>query len=269
MKKIIEKKGFMRSFFILLVLVTCIFASVSAQAASFQKSKPKISKNSAYLNDKVYLTWTKISGAKKYEIQRAKINPSTGKAGKWKTWVTTGKTSIKKKASGDYKYRVRAIKGSTKSQWSSAKRIFGATAKITNIGYTEPDVFMGVTFRDGYLEWRITVKNKTNSPMGFVVSGSRFGNQNTLYAINKTTGKKVHSWEAKLDTTGIAKMVAAGKTESLYFYAFVTEQEWELYKDCKFMVSSSFYPNPEVEPISTQMAIAYTTNYADASVAAK
>ena len=269
MKKNAAKKGFMRSFFILLVLVTCFFASVSAHAASFQNSKPKINKNSAYLNNTVYLTWTKVSGAKKYEIQRAKINPSTGKIGKWREWTTTKKTAVKKKATGDYKYRVRAIKGNTKSKWSSAKRIFGATAKITDIGYTEPDIFLGVVLSSGYLEWRVIVNNKTKSPMGFVKSGTRFENQNTLYAINKTTGKKVHSWEGRLDTTEVAKMVEAGKTQSLYFYAYVTPEEWAKYKGCKFMVSSSFYPNPEVEPVSTQMAIAYTTNYADASVAAK
>ena len=269
MKRNAAKKGFMLSFFILLLIVTCFFASVSAQAASFKKSKPNINKTSAYLNDTVYLTWTKVSGAKKYEIQRAKINPKTGKTGKWKAWATTKKTAVKKKASGDYKYRVRAVKGKTKSKWSSAKRIFGATARITNIGYTEPDIFLGVVLSSGYLEWRVTVNNKTSSPMGFVKTGTRFKNQNTLYAINKTTGKVVHLWEGRLDTTGVAKMVEAGKTQSLSFYAYVTPEEWAKYKGCKFMVSSSFYPNPEVEPISTQMAIAYTANYADASIAAK
>jgi adenine-specific DNA-methyltransferase len=47
------------------------------------------------------------------------------------------------------------------------------------------------------------------------------------------------------------------------------DDEWEKYKNCKFMVTTSFYPNPEVEPLTTQMAIAYGRAVADSAVAAK
>ncbi|MBQ6385719.1 MAG: hypothetical protein IJJ38_06095 [Lachnospiraceae bacterium] len=255
---------------ILLILVMSALAPVTVQAASFKKSKPKITKTSAYLNKKVSLKWSKVKKAKKYEIQRAKINPSTGKTGKWKKWKTVKKNYIKTSATGDYKYRVRAVKGKTKSKWSAAKRVFAARAKITHMGYTEPDVFFGVTLHEGKLAFRVLVKNSTKSPMGFVESGSRFQDQNTVYAINKSTGKKVKSWEAYLDAgTGIAKMVNPGKSQSLYFYSFVTAEEWARYKNCKFMIASSFYPNPEVEDISTQMAISYTKNVSESSIAVK
>lgn len=61
------------------------------------------------------LTWTKLSGVDKYEIQQY-----NGK--KWKSIKTTSKTSYtvgKLKANTSYKFRIRAIAGSYKSAWSS------------------------------------------------------------------------------------------------------------------------------------------------------
>ncbi|MDO5456225.1 MAG: hypothetical protein Q4F25_04840, partial [Eubacteriales bacterium] len=66
---------------LLMLMIICVSVPVPAQAASIKNKKPKITNKSAYLNGKVYLKWTKVAGAKKYEIQRAKINPKTGKTG--------------------------------------------------------------------------------------------------------------------------------------------------------------------------------------------
>ena len=260
--------------FLLIALAAAICVQAApAEAASFAKSKPVITKESAYLNGQVYLKWTKVKGAKKYEIQRAVIKPKTGKTGAWKKWKTTSKLSVKVKDSGDYKYRVRAInKSGTTSKWSKAKRIFAANAKITHIGYTEPEMLFGVKLSEGELDLRVLVTNKTKSPMGFLVSGYYVGSQHTIKAINKSTGKVVKSFKAYLDpgtVSGIAKQVNPGKSQSIYIYADVSAEEWAAVKNCKFLVTSSFYPNPEVEPISTQMAVAYTKNAADSSVAAK
>ena len=68
---------------------------------------------------------------------------------------------------------------------------------------------------------------------------------------------------------GYAKQVNAGKSQSVYFYAYVTESEWAAYKNCKFMITSSFYPNPTVEPMSTQMALASTPVVSDSAIAGK
>ena len=108
--------------------------------------------------------------------------------------------------------------------------------------------------------------------MGFVESGTRFDKQSTIYAFNKTTGKVMKKWAADLDTgslSAIAKVVEAKKKQTIYIEATVTAEEWAKYKNCKFMVTTSFYPNPEVEPLTTQMAIAYGRAVADSAVAAK
>lgn len=254
---------------LLMLMIICVSIPVPAQAASIKNKKPTISKDSAYLNTKIYLKWSKVKGAKKYEIQRAQINANTGKAGKWTKWKTTKKTSIKVTGSGDYKYRVRAVSGKTKSKWSASKRIFGARAYITKILYTPPEYLFGVRLSSGYLTFRVLVDNKTKSPMGFLDS-YMIGEQNTVYALS-SSGKKLKSWYADVDLQGgMAKQVNAKSKQSLYFeiYGF-TEEEWAKYKGCKFMITSSFYPNPEVEPTSTQMAIAYTKKAADSAIAAK
>lgn len=252
---------------LLMLMIICVSIPVPAQAASIKNKKPTISKNSAYLNNKVYLKWSKVKGAKKYEIQRAQINANTGKPGKWTKWKTTKKTSIKVTASGDYKYRVRAVSGKTKSKWSASKRIFGARACITKITYTPPEGWW--YGRKGELYFRVLVDNKTKSPMGFLDS-YMIGEQNTVYALSGS-GKVLKSWYADVDVqSGIAKQVNAKSKQSLYFYIYdFTEEEWAKYKGCKFMITSSFYPNPEVEPTSTQMAIAYTNKAADSAIAAK
>ena len=271
MKKISVKR-YVSFLLILLILTVGIIAPVSAQAVPFKKAKPRIASNSAYLNNKVYIKWSAVKGAKKYEVQRAKINPSTGKIGKWVKWKTVKKPYVRMVAAGGFKYRIRALKGKKKSKWSAAKRIFAANAKITHMGYTEPEVLFGVTLSEGVLEFRVLVSNRTHSSMGFVRSGTRLGVQNTVIAIHKKTRKPVKTWDAYLDTGssgGIAKQVNARKNQSVYFYAYVSEEEWAKYKNCKFMITSSFYPNPTVEPISTQMAIAYTANVAESAIAGK
>ena len=270
MKKLLKGRS-LPLMLILIVMVIGILAPVSVHAASITSAKPKFDKSCAYLNKTIYLKWSKIKGAKKYEIQRAKISPSKGKPGKYAKWKVVKKNYIKVSGSGDYRYRVRAISGTQKSKWSVSKRIFGASAKITHFGYTKPDVMFGVTLHEGIIEFRVLVNNKTSSPMGFVESGSRFGEQANLYAINKKTGKRVKKWEADVDIdTGIAKQVNANKSQSLYFTVYgVPLEEWNKYKNCKFMLTSAFYPNPEVEGIDTQMAIACSKSITDSSVAAK
>ena len=254
---------------ILALLVAGVMAPATAHAASLKKSKPKFTAESAYLNDTVYLTWKKVKGAKKYEIQRAKVSKK-GKTGKWKKWKTVRKNYIKKAAKGDYRYRVRAIKGSTKSKWSAAKRAFAASARISKMYFEPGEYLFGVKLSSDNAEFEVLVNNKSTAPMGFVDSGSRFGQQCTIYAINKFTNKVLKSWEGNLHLDGgIAKQVNAGKSQILKYYAFITADEWAKYKNCKFMMSTAFYPNPEHEPLSHQMSIAYTTDIKESSVAVK
>lgn len=251
---------------IIFMFLLLIIPGYSTKASAM--GKPKLNILSAYMNDSVYLKWNKVKGAKKYEIQRAKINPNkANKVGKWKKWKTTKKTSIKKKGSGDYKYRVRAIKGSKKGGWSKAKRIFGATGSITNVIYDEPTTLWGM-YIEGQLTFRLLINNKTQSQMGFVKSGS----QGTIYALDPSTGKTMKSWPAYLyiaESYGYAKQINANQEASVYFYCRMSQEEREQYKNAKFLVTASFYPNPWVESISSQMAITCTNNIKESAIAGK
>ena len=275
MKKNLKRSISVLSGLLLVLTVTlAVLAPVSVSAASFKKSKPKIAGSSAYLDNSVSLTWTAVKGAKKYEIQRAMVKPKNGKTGKWKKWKTVKGTTIKAAATGDYKYRVRAINKKKKSKWSAPKRIFAASARITNIGDEAPERFFTLRY-SGTFEFRVEIKNKTKSPMGFLRSGSRVGSQHTVYAINKSNGKIMGKWEGYLDTNGIAKKVNSNSTQTIYIYASVPYSEaavanWENYKKCRFLITSIFYPNPETEPTSKQMTITYSNvDFKDSSIPAK
>jgi len=265
--------GGMILFMLLLLMVTC---PVTAKKKKTLPRPALVKSSCTYTYNKARLKWKKVKGAKKYEIQRAKINAKTGKTGKWKKWVLTKKTSIAKKTTGDFKYRIRALNGKKKGKWSKAVRLFAANGKITDMGYTPADIFFGVKLGGEILEMRVLVSNKTDSPMGFVKSGTRIPIQYSIYAINKSTGKKMKKWDAYLDTgkndigyASYAKQVNARKKASVYFYAFVTDSEWAKYKNCRFMITASFYPNPTVEPMNTQMAIACTNSVKKSAIAGK
>lgn len=260
-----SRKGFLRISFLMVMLAAAFvfLKPVSAQAAKLSPSaKPKFANTSAYMYDKVYLKWGKITGAKKYVIFRAKVNPNTGGIGAWKKWAETTNTSIKKKATGDFKYRVRAVSGSTKSKYSKAIRIFAASAKITDIG-----------FDGSHINFRILINNKTKSEMGFVLNeAARNYVQYTIYALNKKTGDIVKKWGGNLAPvgTGWAMEVNAGKIQSIYITSdTVTAAQYNSVKNCKFLVTASFYPNPYTEPISTALAVACTRTASESAIAGK
>ncbi len=71
----------------------------------------KVSKSSKY---KLYLKWSKITGAKQYELQYRKTGSST-----WKTAGITKSTACGVNFKGKYDWRIRSINGSTKSAFSS------------------------------------------------------------------------------------------------------------------------------------------------------
>ena len=250
----------------LTMVMSCFaFLTGTAGAKSITKAKPKISKSSAYKYNKIALKWTKIKGAKKYQIERARINPKKGKIGKWKKWKTVKKNILKKKASGDFKYRVRAVKGNKKSKWSKARRVFAAYAKITKKKY-EP--LRWYVFGET-LEFKVSITNKTKSPMGFIKTEAY-----TFYVVNKKTGKVLKKSEMDVNIPyGGHKQINPGKSKALKFTVKnISEDEynkWESNKNIEYMLTFSFYPNPRKEPIKNQMAISCTKNLKDSTIACK
>ena len=117
------------------VLVTGSFAITGTDTYAASMKKPVIKKASVYDNNKVKLTWSKVKGAKKYEVWR-KIGD--GKYKKVKT--TTKRTYYHKKLSyaTKYTYKVRAVGKYSKSKFSKIKRATTKTVrpKITSIEQT-------------------------------------------------------------------------------------------------------------------------------------
>ena len=182
-----SKKRIWKSLFLVMFAMMLFFMpSVTANAASFKNSKPKM-KKAQYLYNSVSLQWTKVSGAKSYEIERRRMNPKTGKYGKYKLWTKTTKTSITKKTTGDYQYRVRAVKGKTYSKWSSPKRIFSACAQIVDRTYEA----------GGFLTIEVKITNKTKSSMG-LIKGYIDDTRKSEIQFYDSNGKKIDVYHGDL-----------------------------------------------------------------------
>jgi len=94
-------------------------ASVPAYAASKKPSKVTGVKAAARSNYSIRITWKKAKNAKKYQVYRA-----TKKNGKYKKITTVTRTSYTNsnlKKGTKYYYKVRAINGSKKGSYSTAK----------------------------------------------------------------------------------------------------------------------------------------------------
>ena len=249
----------------LLVMLAAAFLFISprtVQAASFKNSRPKITKGQ-YRYDKVSLTWTKVAGAKTYEIERRLMNPKTGKYGKYKMWAKTTKPSVARKASGDYQYRVRAVRGKARSKWSAPKRVFAAYAKIVDRTYEA----------GGFLTIKIQVTNKTKSPMGLMKGYVDESRKSDILFYDKK-GKKVDSYKGDLysgsiwsDDRYVTDEIPAMKTKVIYLRTSINSTTWWNYPifggptDLEhhiMKIVTKFYPNPNKE--NTTMRITYIKN---------
>ena len=231
----------------------------AANAASFKDSKPTI-KKAEYLYDSVSLQWTKVSGAKSYEIQRRMMNPGTGKYGSYKTWTKTSKTSVVKKATGDYQYRVRAVKGTAHSKWSSPKRVFAAYAKIMDKSYEA----------GGFLTIEVKITNKTKSPMG-LMKGYIDDTRKSEIRFYNAKGKKVDTYHGDLysgsiwtDDNYMTDEIPANKSKTIYLRTSISTMAWWNYPTIAdptnlqhhgMKIVTIFYPNPNKE--NKQLKITY------------
>lgn len=246
--------------FLLIMLAAVFFflAPRTAEAASIKNAKPKITKGQ-YLYDKVSLKWTKVSGAKTYEIQRREMNPKTGKYGKFKAWTKTSATSVVKKASGDYQYRVRAVKGKTCSKWSSPKRVFAAYAKILERTWEY----------GGFLTIKVQITNKTKSSMGLMKGLIDDTRKSEILFLDKK-GKKVDTYHGDLysgsiytDDNYLTDEIPASKSKVIYLRSNVAYMSWYNWpmvdptdlEHHVMKIVTRFYPNPNKE--NTKMKITY------------
>lgn len=220
---------------VLAALFIMTAAAVPVHAASpFTIRRPVIT-GGAYVQANAELSWTAVRGAKKYEVWRAKTDPKTGAYGAWKKFALTSRTSLDVKADGDYRYRVRGLKGAKKTLWSKPVRIFGASAYIRSMKYSGGKFVLTVRFT-----------NNTDSGIRFVHSSFIKGNQHFISAVNRH-GEHIRSWFGTVvpkKGTGIYVDIAPRSTCDITIESNdVSATEYRDYRERRFACRSVFYPN--------------------------
>lgn len=241
---------------LLMILAIYVAASETVNAASITKQKPKYNTlRCGYFYDTVKLQWKKVKGAKKYIVYRSK-----SANGKYKKFKATKSLKIAKKASGDYYYKVRAIRGKKKSKFSDAKRIFAANATI--LGIDEE--------KSGFLEtyYKVLINNKTNTPMIFRYGSSEAaGHKVRIADLKDPNGKPVSTIGARVDVAaGNARLVPAKSKRTLdifvWTYAAFDLGETGLRDDTYvLMLTTSFKANGQT------LALAYTNKAKESGIA--
>ncbi len=210
----------------LIMTLICGMAS-EAFAASFTSKKPTIdTETSCYMNGKLILKWSKVSGATKYEVYRSK-----NKSGSYKKFATVTKNNLSKKTTGEYYYKVRGIKGSKKSKFSDPVHVFAANSKISKINFSNV----------GGLQVRILVTNKSERNMNFLA-----GNVCFIYLIDLSTEQAVGYAMAGMDAAGSAGIIVPpGKQQALWLQAY-DYQLWTTYNSnpdkYTWLTTMTFYP---------------------------
>ena len=116
---------------LMLLMVAAAFMMPQKTYAASRIGKVKTVKVASYDYNKARISWSKVKGAKKYQIYRA-----TKKSGKYRkvrtvssksrscinSGLTTGKT---------YYYKVRAVKGKKKGKFSKVRSVKPALKKVS------------------------------------------------------------------------------------------------------------------------------------------
>lgn len=249
---------------LVLMLTLVCGALIPAQAAGFTSKKPTLKTTSAYVNGKVVLKWSKVSGASKYEVYR-----STKKTGSYKKFATVKTTSLKKATTGAYYYKVRAVKGKEKSKFSTPMLIFAANAQIKTVTFNGGWGYVGSY---GLLA-SVDVTNKSKKDMQFL---GGYYQSATLYLMDKETKKSVDSTYIQLNTNNDAYgisisdgiTVKAGKKQTLWFHV-MTPYIWSTYNanpdSYYWLISVPFYPGNGYEDLGV-MSISATAKASGSSV---
>lgn len=191
---------------LMLMMVAAVFTMPQETYAASKIGKVKTVKVVSYDYNKARISWSKVNGAKKYQIYRA-----TKKSGKYKkvrtvssktrscinSGLTTGKT---------YYYKVRAVKGERKGRFSKVKSVKPALKKVTglavrmNSDYDISVSWKGVNGAGKYIVYRSTKKDSGYKAVATVGSKSftdkKYDPGTTQYykvrAYRSVSGKKIY-----------------------------------------------------------------------------
>ncbi|MCH5304036.1 MAG: hypothetical protein J1E41_04155 [Ruminococcus sp.] len=180
----------------------------------------------AYYVPKV--SWKKVKGAKKYEVYRAKF---TGKsAGAYKKQTTLSSASYYDygaMSGSNYKYKIKAVNGSSKSVYSAASAKCGFMdspyihTKI-NSAYDGIEIsWYGCTGATGYKLYKSTDKGKTFSLLkdskSFKKAKDEYGEYEFLYEDKNVTSGKVYVYYAVAYNSTLTSNKAGGNKSRIMF----------------------------------------------------
>jgi hypothetical protein len=223
-----KKTLFKRAAMLVAALTICV-VGMSVQNTSYAASlaKPK-GAIVAVSENKITMEWNKVKGATKYQIYRA-----TSKKGSYKLVKTTTKTTWAdtKAKSENYWYKVRAVKGSKKSAFTTPQNTFYAETKC--LGYTK----IGE-----YRVYKIQVKNCSKTKNMYLIpeiyedsgmAGAIGYNIKTGDTSDETLDGQLctASGEAKTDVQTISKKSTA------YVYVRVKDSECQTYPGSKYRLA--------------------------------
>lgn len=224
-KKVLKKIG------VLLVVLCMLFSVGNMTASAAVKVKAPTSVSAKLVTKtKSKISWKKVSGAKKYQVYYS-VN-----GGSFRLLKTVSKTSYIQsnlKAGRTYRYRVRAIKGSSKSVWSATKSVktvpAGKVKVTTKVSGTNVTVkWKSVKNATGYFVYRRSVSGSYKK-IGSTKSLSY--KDSSLTQLNKKYVYKV-----------VAYVKSAGKTFSgAYGTKVVTTAKSAYLMDLMRPYSTSYY----------------------------
>jgi len=186
MKKTVKKVFLLAVAFIICFTFVLVIDAEETYAASKNPGKVTITSAKSVDYDSVKITWKKANNAKKYQVYRA-----TSKNGTYKRVITTTKTTFtnnKLTTGKTYYYKVRAVNGTKKGNFSSKWKVTPTLGKasITSIKATAYNsakiTWNKVDGAKKYQVYRATSKNGTYKRV-ITTTKTTFANSNL------TTGK--------------------------------------------------------------------------------
>ena len=162
--------------------------------------------------DSIKISWDKVDGAKKYEIQRAALNSSGERSGAYEKIATvdadkSNYSDKKVKAGKGYIYRVFALDGEARSLASTeCKATFLATQSVKSLSNAYGGVKITWSASAGAKNYRIYrkendgewifVKKLSGSKRSYVDKGAENGVK-TYYAVKAQNGDDISTYKAK------------------------------------------------------------------------
>ncbi len=219
----------------------------------------------------IYLKWTKIAGAEKYNIYRQTYGSS-----KWKLLDTTKKNSFtdkKAKSGTKYNYRVRAVAGGDLSNYEVVGRYYLSTPELSSVKNVSSGVKISwkkVIGAEGYKIYRKSSKNGDWKLIETTTNNKKFSYTDKTAKSGKTYYYSVQAYYSKTrstyDKTGLKINYLATPKVKVKEYSKSIKLSWE---DIRGADEYAIYRKVNGENKWTKIATTDKLSYKDTSVKKK